>query len=80
MEILRVCKRCGNKFNLLKRYGFRGTYLCMKCLFNIVDEWDIKVNEFTSLQDSRNFCSINECTYEINHAGNHSWEIIGKHE
>ena len=54
--------------------------MCMKCLFNIVDEWDIKVNEFTSLQDSRNFCSINECTYEINHAGNHSWEIIGKHE
>ena len=79
------CKRCNWTRDKLDRSFMiiEHELFCELCLKAIIKEWLIKKQEIDFLGQGRNNCKINGivhdniagCTYEINHEGDHSWEV-----
>ena len=78
MQVLQLrCVRCGKDITANpSKKQFKAIWVCMFCLFQIVEEWKIKRDEIAYLGQGREFCGSNNCTYEINHIGKHSWETL----
>jgi len=78
------CTRCGSPNQMFHRHIVcRSNVYCMPCVLHILEEWKIKRDEVSFLKQGRTNCKLQdpkvksfpqECTYEVNHYGKHSWE------